>query len=154
MKSMVNKGFTLIELVVVITILGILAAFAVPKFVALDSTARTSTIEGLAGSVKSAAALARSMAMANSTPLGPVNMEGALVTLLNNYPDGSLTGIAAALNANITAGTGDYTFTPGAGAAAAVWTKNGAPIPATCSVAYTPAVAGFEPTVAIQTAGC
>ncbi len=52
----------------VITILGILAAFAVPKFVALDSQARTATISGLAGSVKSAASLARSLAMATGNP--------------------------------------------------------------------------------------
>ena len=61
MKPSHESGFTLIELVVVITILGILAAFAVPKFVALDSQARTATISGLAGSVKSAASLARSL---------------------------------------------------------------------------------------------
>ena len=59
MKSHQSRGFTLIELVVVITILGILAAFAIPKFIALDTQARVATINGLAGSVKSAAALAR-----------------------------------------------------------------------------------------------
>ena len=61
MNSSKLRGFTLIELVVVITILGILAAFAVPKFIALDSQARVATINGLAGTVKSAASLARSM---------------------------------------------------------------------------------------------
>ena len=59
MKPSQSGGFTLIELVVVITILGILAAFAIPKFIALDSQARAATISGLAGSVNSAAALAR-----------------------------------------------------------------------------------------------
>ena len=66
MKPSQSGGFTLIELVVVITILGILAAFAIPKFIALDSQARAATISGLAGSVNSAAALARSMSMASS----------------------------------------------------------------------------------------
>jgi len=50
MKAKVS-GFTLIELVVVITILGILAAFAVPKFIALDSQARTTVVNGLGGTV-------------------------------------------------------------------------------------------------------
>src|SRR5271165_4025026 len=98
MKASQSGGFTLIELVVVITILGILAAFAVPKFVALDSQARTATINGLAGSVKSAAALARGLAMATGNTVS-VTMEGAAapVTLLNNYPDASAGGIAAAV---------------------------------------------------------
>jgi len=63
MMDLKARGFTLIELVVVITILGILAAFAIPKFVALDQQARFATITGLGGSVKSAAALARSLSM-------------------------------------------------------------------------------------------
>jgi MSHA pilin protein MshA len=150
MKSRQIRGFTLIELVVVITILGILAAFAIPKFVALDTQARISTINGLAGTVKSAAALARSMGMASG--LNPVTMEGSLVTLVNNYPDASAAGIAAAVNANTAAG-GDFTFAPGG--ATASWTKNGAPVIANCKVIYTPATAaGVPPVVTVVTGGC
>ena len=49
-----NKGFTLIELVVVIVILGILAAVAAPKFMDLQSDARISALQGLQGAIKSA----------------------------------------------------------------------------------------------------
>ena len=81
MKAKVN-GFTLIELVVVITILGILAAFAVPKFIALDGQARVATVNGLGGTVKSAAALARALDMATAAgTTGPVTMEGSSVAL-------------------------------------------------------------------------
>ncbi|MCX8084994.1 MAG: prepilin-type N-terminal cleavage/methylation domain-containing protein, partial [Calditerrivibrio sp.] len=52
-----KKGFTLIELVIVIVILGILAAVAVPKFVDLQSDARKSAVKGLAGAIQSAAAI-------------------------------------------------------------------------------------------------
>jgi MSHA pilin protein MshA len=152
MKTKVS-GFTLIELVVVITILGILAAFAVPKFIALDTQARIATINGLAGSVKSAAALARGLSMATNNAAGPVAMEGAQVTLSNNYPDSSLTGIANAINTSVS-GT-DFTFTAGAGTTTpATWTKVGAPAPATCSVAYTQAAAGATPLVVVTTTGC
>lgn len=151
-----SSGFTLIELVVVITILGILAAFAVPKFIALDSQARIATINGLAGSVKSAAALARGLSMATSNTTSVV-MEGATVTLSNNYPDATSTGIANAVNANTATG-GDFSFTAGTGTGAAVWTKNGAPTPSGCEVSYTPATTGTNgvspPTVVVTTTGC
>jgi MSHA pilin protein MshA len=157
MKSSKSRGFTLIELVVVITILGILAAFAIPKFVALDSQARAATINGLAGSVKSAASLARGLSMATGST-GSVAMEGATVNLLNNYPDPSANGIGNAVNVNVAAG-GDFTFTPGAATGGvASWTKNGAPAAAvaagTCTVTYNSAGVGTTPVIAANTTGC
>src|SRR5579862_5210924 len=104
MKSSKSRGFTLIELVVVITILGVLAAFAVPKFIALDSQARIATVNGLAASVKSAASLARGLDMAaNAGPKGPVAMEGAMVSLVNNYPDATANGIVNAIDTSTAA---------------------------------------------------
>lgn len=155
MNAYRHRGFTLIELVVVITILGILAAFAVPKFIALDGQARIATIQGLAGSVRSGAALARSLSMATGASAS-VTMEGTTVDLVNNYPDSSLTGIAVAITSNNGAG-GDFTFTAGptASTGPATWTKNGAPTPANCVVNYTPpASAGAAPVVSTTTTGC
>jgi len=151
MKSYQSRGFTLIELVVVITILGILAAFAIPKFIALDTQARTATVNALAGTVRSGAALARSLAQASGTAQnGTVTMEGSPVVLLNFYPDSPNTGIPAAINVSA-----DFTYAPGASGAVGTWTRVGAPGAAgTCVVTYTPAAVGAAPVVATVVTGC
>ena len=53
-KSNTHHGFTLIELVVVIVILGILAAIAAPKFMDLQRDARIAYLRGVEGAIKSA----------------------------------------------------------------------------------------------------
>lgn len=52
-----QKGFTLIELVVVIVILGILAVTALPKFIDLSSDASQAAVDGVAGSISSASSI-------------------------------------------------------------------------------------------------
>ena len=56
-KQYVQQGFTLIELVIIIVIIGILAAVAIPKYVDLSSTALTGAKAGMSGAVKSAFAI-------------------------------------------------------------------------------------------------
>jgi prepilin-type N-terminal cleavage/methylation domain-containing protein len=61
-----EKGFTLIELVMVIVILGVLAAVALPKFVDLSSDAQTAATQAMAGGISSASAINYAARKANS----------------------------------------------------------------------------------------
>lgn len=63
MKRNAQAGFTIIELVITITIIAILAALALPRYVALQSDARAAKLQGALASVKSAAALAKAICM-------------------------------------------------------------------------------------------
>lgn len=63
---MKQKGFTLIELVVVIVILGILSATALPKFIDLTSDAKLAKAEGVAGAISGGASIRFAANLVNS----------------------------------------------------------------------------------------
>ncbi len=62
-----QQGFTLIELVMVIVILGVLAATAIPKFVDLKADAQAAALQGVVGGINSASAVNYAARSANST---------------------------------------------------------------------------------------
>jgi len=142
-----QTGFTLIELVIVIVILGILASFAVPRFTDTATEARKATVKALEGSLRSAAALAKATALAQSkTANAAISMEGNTVAMTNHYPSAANGGIEKAL-----ADYSGFSITTSGGY---FFEKDGARDPATCKVTYTAAGTGGAPGISSTLSGC
>lgn len=84
-----QSGFTLIELIMVIVILGILSAFALPKFADFSGQAADASIQGAVGAIKAGSAIAHAQFLANGSTGTTVTLEGATIDLTNGYPSGS-----------------------------------------------------------------
>ncbi|PSW43973.1 type II secretion system protein [Photobacterium leiognathi] len=95
-----QKGFTLIELVVVIVILGILAVTAAPKFLNLQNDARNASLQGLKGAIQGAASIVYGKAAIDgieSTAKGS-NVQVGDITTNYGYPTADTNGIVKAVN--------------------------------------------------------
>ena len=151
------KGFTLVELIIVIVILGILAVIAAPRFIDVSTDARLATLESLKGSMISASNLvnyqARIESKTDCSADPTIQMGSQTITLRCGYPCPHPSGIARAV-------VTDDSFTWVGGNCSGLLGNidvrlDNAPDPANCKVRYAAARAvDTPPTFVTTTSGC
>ncbi len=148
MKNMkTQQGFTLIELVVVIVILGILAATAAPKFIDLTGDAKKSVVEAVKGSINSATDMAHAKALIAGTVNGDLSIAGENITFVESWP--ATASINDLLDLDVDSDVAEVSGSAG------TFQYTSAATPANCQVVYTQTSdANIKPSIVINVTDC
>ncbi|WP_394241063.1 pilus assembly FimT family protein [Vibrio astriarenae] len=95
-----KQGFTLIELIVVIVVLGILAVVAAPRFLNLSSNAYEASIQGVGGALKTSLQLAESRIVIDNAQ-DSIDYQGETISLTNGLPAASAATLRVLLNIEV-----------------------------------------------------
>ena len=144
-----SAGFTLIELVIVIIILGILAVTAAPKFLNLQGDAREATLKGMKAAMESSASIVYSKAVIKGLETSPATAVDD-IEIAYGYPKATSAGIGATLDFN------DADWRPFPSQAGKTYTMTPAGAPSSCTVTYNEAAeSGKRPVVtAVDASKC
>ena len=141
------NGISLVDMVVVVTLVGILTVFAIPRFTYLQNDVRASEVVMLGVNLRNAAAAAHAQYVASGSMASSATLKGRVVRLQHGYPN--LDGIQLAM-----VDSSDFTVktTP----TSVTYFKTGAPRAAQCAVTYRSAqpASSLATMTDISTAGC
>jgi MSHA pilin protein MshA len=152
MKVKANQqGFTLIELVVVIVILGILAVTAAPKFIDLTGDAKGAVVQAVEGSLNSAADLAHAKALVNGIDAGFLSIAGGTVEFINGYPTAESIDVLMEIDYS----SSDAKFVFGNSTSnVATYSYKGVTTATECQAVYTNALSDARPSITSAIKGC
>ena len=152
-----QTGFTLIELIAVIVILGVLAATALPKFLDFKKDARVASLTQLAGSLRSTSEMVRTKCIVSGCRLlgtEQVTLNSVQKHVFYGYPiENSRGAVWWGIDEVVQATGFDYTFSTGAFPRPAYFSIPGSQDPATCRVTYT-YNDNAPPFITIESSGC